>query len=250
MIISTILILLAAYIALYIVSIFLKDNSIADIFWGFWFMLISWTLFLLPSWPISTPALIILMLVTIWGARLTLHIGSKKFSHSGEDKRYAGWRKQWKYFYTRSFFQVYMLQWLLMCLVAFPIFIALTGPFQNNVFLTLTWWLIALIWLLYEVVADTQLAQFMTTKKKWEICTFWLRKYSRYPQYFGESLFWLGISLIAFQFSIYSFIGWIVITILVRYVSWAAMLERRYEWDINYKKYSEITPIFIPDFKK
>ena len=69
----------------------------------------------------------------------------------------------------------------------------------------------------------------MKTKKKGQILTEGLRKYHRYPQYFGESIFWLGISIIASQVSIFAFIGWIVITIIVRYVTGVPLLEQRYE---------------------
>lgn len=56
-----------------------------------------------------------------------------------------------------------------------------------------------------------------------------LYRYSRHPNYFGESVFWLGISLISLSFSYYGMIGWIVITVLLLFVSGVPLQEVRYE---------------------
>lgn len=63
-------------------------------------------------------------------------------------------------------------------------------------------------------------------------------------------MFWLGISIIAFQASLAGFVGWIIITILVRYVSGVPMLEKRYEGQKNYEVYSKDTPVFFPNWTK
>lgn len=248
--IQILLTLSGLYILLFFLSVWLEDNSIADIFWGAGFVVITMlSLLMLKQAVISQ--LVMSTLITLWWVRLMIYIWRKKSHHSWEDARYAKWRKKWKYFLARSFFQVYLLQGFLMCLVATPIFILnLTANPELNVYLTGIWALIALTGLLYEIIADSQLTEFMRIKRKWEILTTGLRKYSRYPQYFWESVFWFGICMIAVQVSIVAFVWWIAITILVRYVSWVPMLELRYKWDKKYQKYSKNTPIFIPSFKK
>ena len=65
-------------------------------------------------------------LVLIWGIRLTSHIGFRKLREEREDPRYAKWRTEWVsgwYFVVRSFLQVYMLQMILMLIVATPILV-------------------------------------------------------------------------------------------------------------------------------
>jgi steroid 5-alpha reductase family enzyme len=65
-------------------------------------------------------------LVLLWGIRLTSHIGFRKLKEGKEDPRYANWREEWGsgwYFIVRSFFQVYMLQMVLMLIVALPILV-------------------------------------------------------------------------------------------------------------------------------
>jgi len=242
-------ILLCTYIALFLLSIKLRDNSIADIFWGVWFMILAVGSYLIYSvWYTSQKY--ITLLIIFWWVRLTLHILSKKLPYDGkEDARYARWRKQWKYFYIRSFFQVYVFQGFLMLLIALPIFfINLESWYIENMFLTTLWFTIALLWLSYESIADLELWKFMKTKKRWEILTSWLRKYHRYPQYFWESVFWFWISIISLQISIWWFIWWGIITFLLLYVSWVPLLEARYSWNKKYESYSKSVPKFIPNY--
>lgn len=241
--------LLCCYIALFLLSLRIRDNSIVDIFWGIGFIIIAIMGYLLGT-NTAVWNSILTLLILAWGIRLSTHIARKKCSHSGEDARYRKWREEWKYFYTRSFFQVYLLQWVFMCIIALPIFMMNFYAQQETglSFITLLWACIALAWLWYEIKADRELSSFMKVKKPEEILTSWMRKYSRYPQYFWESMFWFGICVIASQVSMIAFVWWAVITYLVRYVSWAAMLEARYEGNKKYEAYSKKTPIFIPNF--
>ncbi len=246
--IETISILVGLYIVLFFFSVKLQDNSIADVFWGFGFTVIAGiSLHSIPEPTLHHYTLNILIIY--WGSRLTLHIHNKKLSHSGEDPRYAKWRKTWKYFYTRSFFQVYVLQWILMCLIATPIFLMnLKLGISYDPIITTVWAIVAVFGLYYEIFSDRQLARFKKKKEKWEILTNWLRKYHRYPQYFGESIFWLGICIIASQVSVLAFIWWWVITFLLCFVSWVPMLEKRYAQNAVYQEYASSTPKFIPNY--
>ena len=247
--IQIIYILVLCFIALYVLGLFTKDNSKVDIFWGLGFILIAWGIY--SSWTImGLSHWAVILLVTAWWLRLAYNITKKQMKHGGEDFRYAKWRKEWDNFYIRSFFQIHVLQFALMCLVAIPIFAMYSDIIVDNNLLLIAGFAIAAFGLTYETIADNQLAAFIKTKKKWEIMTSGLRKYHRYPQYFGESVFWMGVATIAAQVSLAWFIGAIAITLLVRYVSWVPILERRYEWDKAYEKYSKKTPIFIPDWRK
>ena len=75
-----------------------------------------------------------------------------------------------------------------------------------------------------------------------------LWKYSRHPNYFGESVLWWGIGVYAFAVSDYwiCFAGPVVITLLLRYVSGVPMLEEKYRDREDFKVYASITPVFIP----
>jgi len=242
-------ILLSLYCALFVISIMLEDNSIADIFWWVWFVITSWILFI--QWVQDITQIFVLIIVTFWWARLFSLFIARKKRHKAEDPRYAQWRKKWKYFYLRSFFQVYILQMILMLLVATPL-ILIFQSWDLYLPITILWWVIAIFGLIYEIIADIQVIKFLKNKKKWEntVFTWWLWKYSRNPNYFWESVFWLGISIISLPISYFWIIGYITITLLLLFVSGVPMKEKRQVSKNNWQQYSEKTNMFIPWIQK
>jgi steroid 5-alpha reductase family enzyme len=103
----------------FMLSVITKRNDIADIAWGLGFVLIAWTSYFAQQ-NMNSVALLVNVLVTVWGLRLSIHI-AKRLIVKTEDYRYAIWRKKWKYFYLRSYFQVFILQGFLMFIIALPI---------------------------------------------------------------------------------------------------------------------------------
>lgn len=243
--ISALVVLFLCYILLFSLSLYLKDNSIADIFWGIGFLIITWVLYLL-AWEVNLPQTIVLILVALWAFRISIYIFSKKLKKSGEDPRYAVWRSEWKYFKTRSFFQVYMLQMILMCIVATPIWFLFLSVYQEAPLFTYIWLSIALFGLIFETIADWQLSQFMKIKRPGQIFTSGLYSISRHPNYFGESVFWLGVSIIALQANLFALVGWAVITYLLLFVSGVPMLEKRYEGNKEFEEYKKKVGVFVP----
>jgi len=242
-------ILVPAYCALFITWVMLEDNSIADIFWWVWFVIVSWILFI--NWVQEIAQVFVLILITFWWVRLfSFFIGRKK-RLKAEDPRYAQWRKEWEYFYLRSFFQVYILQMLLMLLVAIPLFYIFSSNNFHPLFTTI-WIIIAIFGLGYEIIADAQIVKFLKNKKEGEntVYTGWLWKYSRNPNYFWESTFWLWISIISFPISPFGIIWYLVITSLLLFVSWVPIKEKRQTHKDNWKEYSQKTNCFIPWFPK
>lgn len=261
---SILLILFISYILLFLLSIHLKDNSMVDVFWGAGFVMIA----ILSFWDSSRqlPQIIVTGLVTIWGVRIVSHIGFRKLLEKKEDPRYAKWREEWWnswYFYIRSFLQVYILQMILMLIIAMPIIIVNLEYMDTPEWL-LTWWeignkiiwvmfiwiIVALFGLVFETMADIQLSRFIKTKKPGEIFTSGLYRYSRHPNYFWESIFWLGIAMISLPYSFIGIISWILITILLLFVSGVPLQEARYAGRPNWEEYKKRTSVFIPWFPK
>jgi len=238
------------YILLFIVSIIIKDNSIVDVFWGIWFLIIA-SLLIYLNQVFEISQIVTYLMIFFWSMRISVSILRKKLKYKGEDKRYATWRGEWKYFYMRSFFQVYLLQMFLLILVSIPLFVIFWWEW-SNMYINTFWAIIAIFWLLYESIADLQLQKYidLKNKKKNIIFTGWLWKYSRHPNYLWEIIFWFGITIISFQFNLYWWIGFFVITFLLLFVSWIPLKEKSYKNKINYEEYREKTPIFIPKYKK
>lgn len=197
---------------------------------------------------------LITILVLIWGIRLSSHIGFRKLLERKEDPRYAKWREEWwngSYFYIRSFLQVYILQMILLLVVAIAIIIVnLYGTSEYNPVITYIGVTIAVFGLTFEAIADRELAEFIKIKKPGEIFTAGLYRYSRHPNYFGESMFWLGISLISMQYSYFGLTSWIVITTLLLFVSGVPLQEARYAGRPNWEEYKSRTSVFIPWFNR
>jgi steroid 5-alpha reductase family enzyme len=235
-----------SYILLFLLSIFLKDNSIADIFWGIGFLQVAiHSLYL--SGNYGTSKLIFNVIITLWALRIFGYILSKKISKKGEDPRYVKWRNEWKFFYLRSFFQVYILQGFLLLIISIPIILINSSNISEIRIQTIIGLLIALFGLTYETIGDLQLKKFVKTKKPEEIMTKGLWKYSRHPNYFGESVFWLGITIVALQISFITIISWILITLLLRFVSGVPLAEERYKNNKQFQTYKNKTPPMLPN---
>ena len=84
----------------FIVSLIKKRNDVADIAWGFGFVLLAWVAEYLSGFTVRS--LLVNLLVTLWGTRLALHI-HRRNRGKAEDYRYQAWRKEWKHFVLRSF---------------------------------------------------------------------------------------------------------------------------------------------------
>jgi len=237
------------YLSLFFLSLKIKDNSIVDVFWGTGFVIVAIMLFFQQN-NINIYEIIFMMLFSIWWMRLTYHIWKRKLYVSGEDSRYAIWRKKWKYFKIRSFFQVYLLQWVLLLIISTALFVIFSSGISGNIF-TYFGIIFMIVWWLYEVISDMQLKQYILSKvEKNKIFTWGLYKYSRHPNYLWESIFWFWISIISLQNSISGIISFLIITGLLLFVSWVPLKEERYKKKDNWGEYSKKTPKFMPKYFK
>lgn len=230
----------------FIVSIIKKRNDVADIAWGIGFPLMAWTSFALSSY--SLRAVVVNILINIWGIRLASHIYTRN-KNKPEDARYAAWRKEWKYFYLRSFFQVFMLQGVFLFLIALPAMLtnlAANSHFGIAAYTGLAVWVFGFF---FESVGDKQLANFIKDPaNKGKIMQSGLWKYTRHPNYFGEVVMWWGIFVmtLGIQGAAHTIIGPITITTLILFVSGVPLLEKRYLGNADYEAYKKKTSVFIP----
>jgi len=247
----TLIVLIIYFHLLFLFAVLLKDNSIADIGWGFGFIVIDLSLFM-QQHNNQLPQRIISLLIILWGARLTIYLFLRKRGQP-EDFRYQQWRKSWKkFFLLRAYVQIYWLQMLLMCVVALPLFLMYHKQ-QSASILTYVGSLIASIGLIFESVSDYQMAQFKKNlAHKGQVIQIGLWRYSRHPNYFGEALFWWGIAIICLPLTRYGtwLISPIAITVLVRYISGVPMLEKKYSRHSSFQDYAARTSCFIPWWPK
>ncbi len=247
----------AAVVFIYVNLFFLlallkKNNGIMDVAWGPGFVLLSF-LTLTLSGETSSRQVLLSTLVTIWGARLCIHILIRN-AGKGEDFRYRNWRNTWgRWFHLRSYLQIFMLQGFFMFIVATPILLVNArcgGP------LGLLDWIGLLVWLtgfLFEAVGDFQLLRFMKkSASKGRIMRYGLWKYTRHPNYFGEATLWWGCFFIALNVpgGGWALISPLVVGWLLLYVSGIPMLEEKYRSNPEYQDYKKTTSAFFPWFPR
>ncbi|NLE77561.1 MAG: DUF1295 domain-containing protein, partial [Chloroflexi bacterium] len=118
---------LAYMAAIWVFSLIKNDASIVDIFWGLGFVFLAWYHFITSDGFLGRQ-LLLLVMVTLWGLRLTTHIFRRNWGKP-EDYRYQEMRaKKGKDFWWYSFFQVYLFQGVIMWLVSAPIAVAQFSP--------------------------------------------------------------------------------------------------------------------------
>lgn len=238
----------------FIISIFTKRNDIADVMWGPGIFLAVLVAFL--NQPNKTISFyLFLLLIGLWALRIFIHIGLRFISKTEEDFRYKVWRETWKYFYLRSYLQVFLLQGFLMILVSSSatLFISFGLEVRNPYFIIGS--ILALGALIFETFADQQLKNFLKLKTG-GIMNTGLWKYSRHPNYFGEVSFWWSIFIMTIPSSSIFFINPLflisplTISFLILYVSGIPLVEKKYDTNAEFQIYKSKTSAFFPWFPK
>ena len=240
---------LAAFTALWLASLALRDASIVDIFWGPGFVLMGW-LYHLVSSPRTGLGLVVCVLVTAWGVRLAGHIAVRN-AGGGEDYRYRQWRERsGAAFWWVSLPKVFLLQAVVLWVVSSPLLLAqrpLTGAGWG--------WLIPaglVLWAIgffFETVADWQLLAFRRDPaSRGRVLDRGLWRSSRHPNYFGEAVLWWGIGLIAAAAGgPLALVGPALLTFTLVKISGVAMLDRELvARRPGYAEYIARTPSFLP----
>ncbi len=241
---------LILFTALWMVSVPLKNASVVDIFWGLGFV----TACVVYWWIAGGQGrgLLVLVLTIIWGTRLSLHIAIRNRG-KGEDYRYVEFRKRYgeKNYWWFSFFQVFLLQAILLWLISAPLAAAQLNPHKAPYWLdglALTLWVIGFA---FEATGDYQLRKFKSDPaNKGKVLRGGLWKYTRHPNYFGDAVVWWSFAL----FSVVAGTAWpllsaALMTFLLLKVSGVTLLEKNLSrTKPEYADYIDQTPAFFPWF--
>ena len=147
--------------AVWIVSVKLTNASIVDPFWGLGFVLLA-IYYYFNSNGDPTRKIVVVLLASVWGLRL---FGYLLWRNGGkpEDYRYVQFRKQYgtERYWWFSFFQVFLLQGILLWLISSPLLVAqhegVLHTFGMLDFLGIVLWIIGF---LFEAGGDYQLSKF------------------------------------------------------------------------------------------
>ena len=245
--------LLVVYMScMFVVGLRAKDNSLVDIAYGPAFLVACWGAWLFGSnMPLHFRPLLLLFLLTLWGARLGLHIGLRHRGR-GEDFRYQKFRKDWgKTIIWRSFLQIYMLQGAIVLIIASPVLLTIGAPGPGPQWSDFFGIFLFFLGFFFEAVSDWQVTIFKKGgANKGKIIMDGLWRYSRHPNYFGEATLWWGIFLIGLgsPFGLYGLIAPLTIAFLLLKVSGIPMLEAKYQGNAEFDAYKARTNAFFPWF--
>lgn len=229
----------------------LRNFSPVDAFWAFGIGFTS-VFFLIGDTPPDGKRIAAGALIAVWSLRLGRHLAGRIAKHHPEeDSRYVKLREVWKGRENLSFFGFFQAQAFSVVLLALPFHIIAADPDPTWHFLHLLGAVVAVIGLTGEALADWQMSAFKSADPDPKsVCRKGLWRYSRHPNYFFESVIWIGF----FLFAAGSPWGWTtiyapaMITYLLLKVTGippteASALKRKGE---AYRQYQLTTSPFIP----
>lgn len=248
------IVILVLMISLWLISVFIKNVSIIDLFWGFGFVISAFFYFFSTEGN-ELRKIILLTMVSVWGIRLSVYLAFRNIG-KGEDFRYQQFRRNYgeKRYWWISFFQTFLLQGILMWLISAPLLGAQYYGHNNPIgildYSGIALWVTGFI---FEAGGDFQLARFKSNpanKGKVMDKGFW--HYTRHPNYFGDTLVWWGYGLICLSAgSIVPVLGSFLMTGLIIKISGVALLEKSLrKQKPQYNDYIDKTSAFIPWFPK
>lgn len=242
-------VIMAILVALWGLSLLLKNSSIIDPFWGTGFVILAWLYFLLVE-NNATRQWVILLLVTVWGLRLSGYLGWRNWG-KGEDFRYRKWREEagdsW---WWKSLLQVFVLQGLIMWGISTPLLAAqYYTTFEEIYLLDILGVILWSVGFLFEAVGDLHLAHFKSNPaNKGKVLDSGVWSYTRHPNYFGDATQWWGFYLIALSAGgFWTIYAPIIMTLLLMKVSGVVLLEKTLvESKPQYRDYIARTSAFFP----
>lgn len=247
----------AMMVVTWIASLVQRDASLVDRVWGLGFVVAAWTYGLVAGVP-TTRGWVAIVLVSVWGLRLSGYITWRNWGH-GEDKRYQAMRRRNpETFAVRSLVTVFLLQAVLAWFISLPLLAAIVAETPAGL-----GWLDALavaVWLVgfaFEAGGDWQLSRFLAdpaNRGKVMDRGFW--RYTRHPNYFGDVVVWWAYFLLALATGAWwAAIGSLTMTFFIIKVSGVALTDRNMAKDggskrEGYDEYVRRTNAFIPGPRK
>jgi steroid 5-alpha reductase family enzyme len=218
----------AMMVGTWVLSLLRRDVSLVDRVWGLAFVLAAWTYAHFAD-PPTPRTWLVLALVSIWGLRLSGYLTWRNWGE-GEDKRYQAMRRQRPdSFAVRSLLTVFLLQGVLAWIISLPLLVATLYDAPDR----LTWldalgvvvWLVGFV---FEAGGDWQLSRFLAEPaNRGKVMDRGLWRYTRHPNYFGDTAVWWGYFLLALATGAWwAAIGSVVMTLFIVKVSGLALTER------------------------
>jgi steroid 5-alpha reductase family enzyme len=253
-VLGNLLLILGLLFLLWVLSVWLRDASIVDPFWGTGFVVVTGSTWLSKETHLWRDHLLLAM-VTLWGLRLSIYLLWRNIG-KGEDRRYQAMREGiGPRFWWISLFSVFALQGFLLWLISMP---AQWGQLALPIATGWTLFDVAgvaiySVGLFFEAVGDAQLARFKRDPtNRGRVMNRGLWRFTRHPNYFGDFAVWWGIYGVAVAGGAWwTFFGPAIISFFLMKVSGVTLLERDMaDRRPEYRDYQRSTSPFFPWFPK
>jgi len=234
---------------LWAVATWRKDVSIVDPWWSMGFLAV--TLRGTLATGLTPSKALLCVVVGAWALRLWGYLLLRSRGKP-EDARYTAFRVKYgadRYWWV-SYFQVFLLQATLVWLVSAPLRVAASAAGPDPVSGTdVLAAIVATGGLVFEAVADQQLAAWKARPNRGDVMDSGLWRYSRHPNYFGETVTTWGLWMFTWDVpgSWWTVYAPALMTFLLLRVSGVALLDKHMSArKPAYVEYIRRTPAFIP----
>lgn len=236
-------------ILLWVVSLRRNEVSFVDILWPVLHVIPATQMLIIASPNASVPwtTFLTYLLLFVWATRLTTHLANRA-AGATEDSRYVDIRNNNEPgFRYKSVYIIFGLQSFLACTISLLFLPIAHGESWSNLLFSIGY-ATSLAGLFYETVADEQLTAFRKNGTQQGLLDVGLWSSCRHPNYFGEWLVWVGITIISIAhggwWGIFMLAG---VTFLLLQFSGVARMEttipnRR----PRYSLYMQKVPAFFP----
>lgn len=241
-----------ATMIVYLGSCIFKNASIYDPYWSIAPMVMT-PLFIHLTVGFHFYTILILVLIELWGMRLTLNWFHRFKGLFHQDWRYTHFQtKHPKLWWLISLGGIHLLPTLVVFMAMLPVFSYINAfykPVEINGTIVICI-CVSLLAIVIETLADMQMDTFKkhsTDDKTINRTGLW--KKSRHPNYFGEILFW--VSMFLFCISVASNM-WVmvfsplVVFLLFGVVSIPMMEKRQLQTKPEYERYKKETNLLLP----
>ena len=223
--------------------------SVVDTVWGLGFIAVTLTSVLVGEARADAGderdlrAWLLLALVVLWGGRLAWHI-ARRARGQGEDPRYEELMARGPGGIVRK---VLLPQGLAIWFVSLPIQVTVVagGHVTWVLVLGVLLWLVGLV---FEAVGDAQLAAYKKDPDRGPVMDRGLWRYTRHPNYFGDSCVWWGIFLVSASAwpGVLTILSPVAMTFFLVFATGARLLERTMRQRPGYPEYAARTSMFFP----
>ncbi len=241
------LVALCVAVGYWLASIVRNDVGVADSMWSLLF-LVMLAVYQNLAETVGPRQWLVLALVAIWALRLSIHITVRNHGRP-EDRRYRLIRRNnAPNFRYKSLYIVFGLQACMAGFIAVPLLVASSASTPLG-WLDVAGALLWLIGMLFEMLADSQLARFKARpENRGKVLDTGLWRFTRHPNYFGEFAIWWGYFLFALAAGgWWSILSPLLMSFLLVKVTGVALLEKDIgERRPEYADYIRRTNAFFP----